>query len=43
MREADFEVDEFLAWVGGLDCGGCFFNGGAVADADEAEDGAVAF
>ena len=43
VRVADFERDEFLTRVGGLFCDGFGFDGGAVADADEAEDGGVAF
>ncbi len=43
MRVADFEGDEFLAGVGGLLGKGGGLDGRAVADADEAEDGGVAF
>lgn len=43
MRVADFERDEFLAGVGGSFGDGGGFDGGAVADADEAQDGGVAF
>lgn len=43
MRISDFEVDEVLSWVLGLlrGCGG--FDGCAVADTDETEDGNMAF
>ncbi len=43
MRIADFQGDELLARVGGGGGDGGGFDGGAVADADEAEDGGVAF
>ena len=43
MRVADLQVYELLPLVLGLDGGGCVFDRGTEADADEAEDGAVAF
>lgn len=44
MRVSDFEGDERLGGVGGdRDGDGGGFDGGAVADANEAEDGGVAF
>lgn len=43
MRIADFEGDEFLTIVFGLFRDGFIFDGGTVADADEAQDGGVAF
>lgn len=43
MRVADFEGDVFLAWVGCRGGGGGGLDGRAVADADEAEEGVVAF
>lgn len=43
MRVADLQGDELLAREGGFfgDC--CFLDRGSVADADEAQDGGVAF
>jgi hypothetical protein len=43
MRVADFERDEFLTVVGGGFGDGFGFDGSAIADAYEAEDGGVAF
>lgn len=43
MGVADFQCYELLAFEFGSTCGGGGFDGGAIADADEAEDGGVAF
>lgn len=43
MRESDLQVDVLLAVVFGGDGRGGVFDAGAVSDADEAEDGGVAF
>ena len=43
MRVADFEGDEFLPRVAGRGGYGAGLDSGAVADADQAQDGRVAF
>ena len=43
MRVADSEIDELLVWIRLDFCDGDGFDRGTVANADEAEDGGVAF